>query len=135
MSETDSDLQKYLPKTLETVCSVIGFANTMKIVAGYSGSSVFVPKILKQNHRLVALIGEEASQLMSGRFGGSLIQIARAVKILAVIRDRSIVRRYDRGSKVSVIARDAGITERHVYTVLGRCVSLGRRRSEARRHL
>lgn len=78
---------------------------------------LYVPKSLRPDHALVAILGwADASKLVSA-FGGEVMQPANCRELYRRFRDRSILGMLKAGNSPSAIAELMGVSDRHVRNV------------------
>lgn len=113
------DLEMDWPRSLIELKEVIGTNGVVRLVEGFGGVRVFIPKQLRDGHRLVANLGQEVAGRLSRHFGGETLSIPRAVRTLRRMRNREIVEQYNAGIPVRRLAMTFRLTERQIYTILG----------------
>ena len=61
--------------TLDDIASVVGFTNTMRLVAWFGEGTMFVPLKVEDGQLLVLLIGKVAAQRLSEAWPGELLAV------------------------------------------------------------
>ena len=92
----------------------------MQIVKEHGGTRLFIPKNMNAQHRLANLLGIEQARLLSSHFGGESLNIPRMAGAKRANRNQEIIRRYDAGDPVRVLARAFELTDRQIYSILGK---------------
>lgn len=111
-----------LPESLREVVEILGLSATLQLVNSHGGTRLFVPKQVKAQHHLANLLGIEQARRLSDHFGGESLTIPRMANAMRGQRNREIVRRYDRGESVRILAHAYHLTDRQIYTILSRPV-------------
>lgn len=111
-----------LPHSLADMAETLGVTTTMQIVTAHGGTRLFVPKKIHAQHHLANLLGMEQARRLSKHFGGESLTIPRMASAIRAKRNREIVRRYDAGDSVRVLAHAYGLTDRQIYTILSSTV-------------
>jgi Mor family transcriptional regulator len=110
-----------LPDSLLDMADHINKEAIMLLVVHYGGTRLHVPKKLPDNHKLTALIGQDAAKELVYIFGGSYIEIPNARHFQRAIRNREIVRRKrEEGLSHRDLARAFDMTERNIRNILRR---------------
>lgn len=86
--------QSLLPGILLEISELIGIAATLKLVAKYGGVRLYVPKTLRPDHDLVAIINRELAETMIDRFGGEVLEIPKALLANVSLRNVTIKQEY-----------------------------------------
>lgn len=118
-----------LPASVQELASVIGTERALyligqlpKCVSKKSTHVIlYVPTYtrLKPDHRLVQILGWLDAVKLCKAFGGEILQPANCAQLYRAFRDRSIYRLVtEQGMKLSEIAEQFDMTERHVRNVL-----------------
>ena len=111
-----------LPESLTDMAEIIGLNPTLAVVKAYGGTRLFVPKRMGTQHHLANLLGLEQARRLSNHFGGENLTIPRMATAMRTQRNREIVRRYDAGESVRVLAQAYHLTDRQIYTILSQPV-------------
>lgn len=123
MSEPLDDL----PASVREIAEVIGRRAALRLVgrlpacrAGKEGKAssrvmLYVPKRLKAEHRLVAILGWDVASKLVAAFGGEIMQPANCRSVFARHRDEAILRMLEEGARPSMIASIMGVSRRHVH--------------------
>ncbi|MBF0402285.1 MAG: helix-turn-helix domain-containing protein [Magnetococcales bacterium] len=111
-----------LPDSLLEIVEILGLGSTLQLVKSHGGTRLFIPKQAKVQHHLADLLGIEQARRLSNHFGGESLTIPRMANAMRGKRNREIVRRYDRGESVRVLAHAYNLTDRQIYTILSRPV-------------
>ncbi|GAB0058069.1 hypothetical protein SIID45300_02409 [Candidatus Magnetaquicoccaceae bacterium FCR-1] len=137
MSESLHEVcQEELPETLREIRDVIGWPATMTLVSEMGGLKVIVPKKLTRNHLLVEMLGWEAASKLSEVYAGEVLKIPRAISALRCLRDREILRRYDAGERLAILAREHHLDLRTIERIIPRAsLKEAERRERASRQL
>lgn len=109
-----------LPESLREIVDLLGLGATMQLVNTHGGTRLFVPKQVKAQHHLANLLGMEQARRLSDHFGGESLTIPRMANAMRSKRNREIVRRYDGGDSVRILAHAYNLTDRQIYTILSR---------------
>ncbi|MEO5364032.1 MAG: hypothetical protein H7838_10485 [Magnetococcus sp. DMHC-8] len=111
-----------LPESLRDMAAILGLETTLQVVKAHGGTRLFIPKKAKTQHHLANLLGLEQARLLSGHFGGESVTIPRMASAMRTRRNREIVRRYDAGDSVRMLAHAYSLTDRQIYTILSSTV-------------
>lgn len=79
---------------------------------------LYVPKVLKPDHQLVAILGWHDAQKLVQHFGGELLAPSNCGTILRAWRNAAIVDMVRQGYPNKLVAELHAVTERHVRNVL-----------------
>ncbi|MDE0406877.1 MAG: helix-turn-helix domain-containing protein [Alphaproteobacteria bacterium] len=102
----------------DELAELLGEEGLLALSAERGGRRAMIPRRIPPGHWLEEAVGREAAERMAFHYGGCRIYIPRnpsAVGRAARIRD---LRR--RGRSVAEIARTEGVSDRHVWRILGR---------------
>ncbi|MBF0340218.1 MAG: hypothetical protein HQL95_04565 [Magnetococcales bacterium] len=124
--------QDELPETLREIRDVIGWPATIQLVQGMGGVRVAIPKKMRPEHALVALLGADAAGKLAAMYGGENLKIPRAITALRCQRDREILRRYDEGERLAALAREYQLDLRTIERIIPRASLKEVQRREAR---
>jgi Mor family transcriptional regulator len=109
-----------LPKTLQEIAQEIGISDTLKLVRHYGGTSVYIPRKLKTDHELIAVLGLDSAIKICEKFGGyDRIEIPKAQMLTLELRNIEILNDKKTLSR-SKVARKYGLTERQISKILHR---------------
>jgi hypothetical protein len=103
---------------------LIGEDGLQRLVEGWGGLSLLVPKVASEADWLAVLEPEAAARLMAA-CGGDKIYIPKCDGAPRARRDAAIVAAYGKGARVADLAREHKLTERWVWAILGRPVAVG----------
>lgn len=117
MNDIDLNL---LPGELREIAQLIGIPATMALAGKYGGVGLYVPKELRADHPLIALIGAENAQKLSQHYPGDEIEIGKAEAALREIRNQEIRSLYPKLSQ-RALALKYKTTERNIRLILGEC--------------
>lgn len=117
MNDIDLNL---LPGELREIAQIIGIPATMALVEQYGGVGLYVPKELREDHPLIALIGAENAQKLSQHYPGDEIEIGKAEAALREIRNQEIRSQYPYLSQRQ-LALKYKTTERNIRKILDSC--------------
>ncbi|MBP9871005.1 MAG: hypothetical protein KBC53_05845 [Nitrosomonas sp.] len=109
--------QSMLPGILLEISELIGIQATFKLVAKYGGVRLYVPKTLRPDHDLVAIINRELAETMIDRFGGEVLEIPKALLANVALRNITIKQEYEVLSQRQ-LAIKYNLTERQVRNIL-----------------
>ena len=113
----DTDL---LPDGARELADAVGLPAALTLIEHYGGTRLYVPQSMPADHELVRLLGEEAAQALSDRFGGDNPDIPRCYRAMQGALYRDIVRAYANGASARDLARQNRCTERWVYYLVAR---------------
>lgn len=115
--EVNTDL---LPYILQDLAEQIGLPLTMRLVAHYGGTRLYIPKgDMADDHQLVKLIGREAAEKLQAMYGGEPhFDIPLALRSVRAVRNAEI--RVKRAyTSASSLAREYHTTERNIRLICG----------------
>lgn len=119
MSAPDAISVEALPESLQEVAGLIGLPATMRIIERWGGTRLSVPvRADDAAHPLARVIGVPAMQQLSERMGGLTLNVPSCALARRRARDAEIRRRYAAGETAAALAREHGITERHVWRIV-----------------
>lgn len=107
-----------LPPILQEVADLIGVELTLRLVSEFGGWRVYVPKNLTDDCELTRAIGLDAARAVATAWAGQFLWVPKCVAAQRAQRDAEIIRRFAAGEKVTSLAREFGISGRHVYVIL-----------------
>ncbi len=114
-----------LPKSLQEVVEVIGRRQTIHLITHWPpckyrsrAVSIYVPKKLPSNHRLVKILGWEAAKRMSNEFPGMILNLPRYASLLRSYRNQFIAAMAADGIPVELIAKQVGLSVKQVVNVV-----------------
>ncbi|MBF0422759.1 MAG: hypothetical protein HQL73_07185 [Magnetococcales bacterium] len=112
-----------LPGSLREMIPEIGMEGIRQLVA-HCGGMVFkhLPEDPDQDHLLVKRIGMDLARKICRIHARCDLYIPRAKRALDALRNAEIVKRYDNGEPINLIASEFKLTERWVREILGRPV-------------
>lgn len=118
-----------LPGSVREIAEVVGRRNALLLVgrlpacqAGQEGKQssrvmLYVPKKLKEGHRLVRILGWEMASKLVAAFGGEVMQPANCRVIFARHRDKAIMHMLEEGARPGMVASIMGVSRRHVHNL------------------
>lgn len=116
-----------LPESVQQVADVIGEAAALDLVRRWprtrtNGDTpfrpiVYVPARLTPDHRLVAILGWNAAEMLVRAFGGDIIFLATCANVVRCNRDDAIAEALGRNASPAAIALRFGMSERHVRRI------------------
>ena len=120
-------MPRHLPRSVQELADVIGRDAALFLVGqlprayspGHPSGQVilYVPKVLKPDHALVALLGWKNASRLVHAFGGEILQPAYCADLYRDFRDRSIRRLLIEGHRPSTLAEWFGVCDRHVRNI------------------
>ena len=119
MKPTEIDIVD-LPPSLQRLVEAIGVKATLALVSHHGGIRLYVPKTVKPGHRLTRQIGLQGARALAACFPGELLFVPRAAGALRALRNKQIRQQHAAGDSAATIARRVGLTERQVFTILGK---------------
>lgn len=118
-------MRDHLPGVLSELMDIIGGALTLKLVDRYGGTRLYIPKTITSDHHIARIIGAREAQALADHFSCEQIEIPKAARARAAIRNRKIRLAVAAGKSRSEIALQFGLTERQI----GRIAPLNQSRS------
>lgn len=106
-----------LPPSVAEIANIIGREKAL-VLAGACKGALYVPKRLKDGHKLIGLIGEKSARELCKEWGGILLYIATCAKLRADWRNNAIRKWSAQGVCQEALAELAGLTVRHVANIL-----------------
>jgi len=123
--------EQYLPESLREKVELIGLHKALILVKFWGGiQQLYIPEKMKPEHQLAQRLGFKEARMLSEHYGGEYICVPRAVDALRAIRDDEIRGRHMRGKSARLLAPDYGLTERQVWTIIGRSDDIDDRQAE-----
>jgi hypothetical protein len=110
--------QRYLPPLLQEMADLIGLAATLEVVRFYGGTRVWIPTHFDSAHPLIGIIGHQHFAALVQRFCKNHLDIPKADIAIKAARDARI-RQLRHSKSVTRLAREFGLTERHIRNILG----------------
>ncbi|MEW6490731.1 MAG: Mor transcription activator family protein [Thermodesulfobacteriota bacterium] len=109
-----------LPESLRQLLEV-GFPGEAlgRLVEGFGGVVLYVPKSPGDDSRLVQVLGEGAAWQLCRHLGGCRFAVPRGYRAALAARNAGIRRDADAGVPMAELVRRYQITERQVWKVLG----------------
>lgn len=117
-----------LPRSVQEIADVIGRDAALLLVDSLprayspchpSGKVIlYVPQSIRPDHHLVQLLGWANAEKLVDSFGGMMLQPAICTALRVGERDEAIRGMRSRGISVQAIAREFGITDRHVRNIV-----------------
>lgn len=101
---------------------LLGPTAVSALVKAFGGLVLIVPKRRdgQAYQRIEEVAGPEAAGKLVEVFGGSPVYVAKMHADLLAARNRQIRAEYDAGISVKELARRYNLTERQIWTILGR---------------
>jgi hypothetical protein len=120
--------RQQLPRSVQEIADVIGRDLALKLVESLprayspchpSGQVIlYVPKYLRPDHHLVALLGWEAARRLAHTFGGEMLMPAICYGLRSGERNSAILSMRASGATQQDIAREFRVSARHVRNIL-----------------
>ena len=106
-----------LPASMQGIADTLGLGVVLALVDNFPGLELRVPHRLRDNHQLMAL-GQVQAEMLCAHYGGDTIHVPLTL-------DRSRLKRQvddlqAKGLKRQEIAKELGITQRHVRRLANR---------------
>jgi hypothetical protein len=111
------------PVSIFEIIEVIGEGNAFKMIREFGGTTVRLPAKcnLTVDHPMAICIGlDEFTKLLNVIGGARWLYIARCTRSILNKRNQEIVKRYSAGEKVNNLARNYHLSDRQIWTILGR---------------
>lgn len=110
-----------MPESVKDVVGAIGLAATLKLIDRFGGSRVYVPcpEFITEDHDIAQAIGVPLARKLAALCRNERMELPRAAKAIRSARDRAL-RRDRAGMSASQCARKYQMTERQVYSIVGR---------------
>lgn len=114
------------PRLRPLIAAKIGAGNLKKLMDGFRGTRLYIPKISTEEHPIAILLGASVAQCLSEHFGsyevtfpkGTRQELAKRTRQELKVRDESIREEYYAGDRVSVIAKRKGLSERRIHSII-----------------
>lgn len=104
--------------TLDDISAVIGFSATIRLAAWYGDlHKCYVPKTVKAEHPLVALLGVSAAEKLTKEWGGKMLSIPRLQQYSTWTTRQRIGEMLQAGVPTQHVAVHLGISERRVQQI------------------
>ena len=118
-----------LPRSVREIAEVIGVERSLYLVgqlprcyerdhrypaARRSCVILYVPKTLRPDHPLVAILGWPDASKLTKAFGGEILQPGNCMDVYRRFRDKAIVQMLHQGIPSSHIAEMMGLSERQI---------------------
>lgn len=119
-----------LPASVRDIAAVIGVEATLRLIGGlptcYSGKPgkasrrviMYVPKNINPDHRLVSIVGLDASLKLVKEFGGEILYPGNCRSIYIKFRNESILNELAQGRDPKVIADEMRISSKMVMNIM-----------------
>jgi hypothetical protein len=120
MSAEDTTI---IPVSILEIIEVIGEGAALKLVREFGGTTVRLPAKcnLTEDHPIAICIGlDELTKLLKVIGGARWLHIARCTRRILNQRNQEIVKSYSSGEKVNNLARHYHLSDRQIWTILGR---------------
>ncbi|WP_300335597.1 Mor transcription activator family protein [Accumulibacter sp.] len=122
--DADASATDNLPASVRELIALIGLAPTLALVNVWGGQILHVPTgdnpNSKARRRLVAVIGDSATEALIWNYPGAKLTIARCVAAMRDERDRRIIAAYGAGTPVAQLVADHQLTDRRIRTIIKR---------------
>ena len=112
------DDREGLSPLLRELEQVIGLEATLALVERWGGVILYIPQSVPEEHPITEATGAEAAEKLCGYFGGNHISMPKAVEYRRLKRDHEIFLKRKTGMKASELAREYGLTQRHVFDII-----------------
>lgn len=99
---------------IEDLGAIMGMEASLRLLALYGGSSLYVPLEVTCNHPLALVLGLRPFQRFVDEYGGEVLSVPANTEYDRLRRVRKVVRLLHDGVDVNEIARRLEITPRHV---------------------
>lgn len=109
-----------VPESLRQIEESLGLATAVAMVQHFGGLRLFIPKKPKPGHILLERLGTEVATALCRTYGGETITVPRGRAATLAVRNANIAASYDAGMTVRELAMQHQLTERQIYTILGR---------------
>ena len=114
-----------LPRDIRLIASIIGREKAINLAgklltrSGYKVVSLYTPKILTKNHKLIELVGESDAKALSDNLGGEILYIENCYRGLVTrFRNREIDRLSLEGVSNKTIAFLFNLTQRQIHNII-----------------
>ena len=114
-----------LPRDIRLIASIISREKAINLAgklltrSGYKVVSLYIPKILTKNHKLIELVGESDAKALSDNLGGEILYIENCYRGLVTrFRNRSIHRLSLEGVSNKTIAFLFNLTSRQIHNII-----------------
>lgn len=114
-----------LPRDIRLIASIIGRQKAINLAgklltrSGYKVVSLYIPKILTKNHKLIELVGESDAKALSDNLGGEILYIENCYRGLVTrFRNRSIHRLSLEGVSNKTLAFLFNLTSRQIHNII-----------------
>ncbi len=107
-----------LPEIVESLRDAIGWSATITLVDLYGGTLLFVPSEFRPDHELIQHLGHRTVVRLVEEFAGERIYMPRLTAQVRAQRDAEIRQRYQAGWTARKLAREYGLSDRHVWRIL-----------------
>ena len=105
-----------LPPQLRKLVCVVGFSEALKLVQAKGGIPIYIPANPNASCQFSGILKHESVVLLAKEFGGQTIDLPKADKLLAQLRDLYIVNQ--RGSTTGrKLAHECGLTWRRIKQI------------------
>lgn len=123
-----------LPMLLQDFVRIVGLHATMLLVQNYAGRRLYFPVLATQEHPLAKLIGFDNLKKLSPIYGLENPMIPKAEQALRAVRNAQIRSQYGPKS-AATLARDHDLTERQIFTIVGKRVPFNSASNSAQNRL
>jgi hypothetical protein len=114
-----------LPRDIRLIASIIGRQKAINLAgklltrSGYRVVSLYIPKRLTQDHKLIELVGENEAKALSDNLGGEILYIENCYRGLVTrFRNREIDRLSLEGVSNKTIAFLFNLTQRQIHNII-----------------
>lgn len=98
----------------DEVAAVVGSAAAVQLCKAFGGTTLYVPKALRDDHPIIAAIGREAAESLSRNFTGENLALPKMAR-----RRAQVIALAQRGDLTQAqIALATDYSERHVNSIL-----------------
>lgn len=111
-----------LTPLLGGIMTLLGPELSVRFTARFGGVRLYIPQKarLVLGHPIVQTLGLDAAHKLAEDFGGLTLSVPKGDALVRAARDAKIRERSGQGWSAKRIAREFGLTERHVGNILGR---------------
>ena len=100
---------------LEDLGAELGPAATLRLVSGYGGTNIKVPRKARADHYLANLLGMQALEALCNGWGGEVLYVPLNEYAAHIAVLRGVVRMVEEGRSAQDIAHVLEVTERTVF--------------------
>ncbi|WP_016950004.1 Mor transcription activator family protein [Anabaena sp. PCC 7108] len=112
----NSDISEVLPKTLKDLNKLIGLDATLSLVEKFGGSALYIPKSIKEGHKL-SYLAYEHIELLVREFAGTFIYIPLCRAMEKSVRNQKIAEKRQSGT-IDALAKEFNLSRRYIWYLL-----------------